>query len=90
MNESLNQQRASYSPSSRANDGTVIRPMSKSELAMTYAPTLTTQGAVNRLMDWIHHNPELIGSLQRTGYRKHQKLFTSLQVRIIFDYLGEP
>ena len=90
MDESLNQQRASYSPQSRAKTGTVIRPMSKSELAMAYAPTLTTQGAVNRLMDWIHHNPELIESLQRTGYRKHQKLFTSLQVRIIYDYLGEP
>lgn len=90
MDESLNQQRANYSPSSRAKTGSVIRPMSKSELAMAYAPTLTTQGAVNRLMDWIHHNPELIESLKRTGYRKHQKLFTSLQVRIIFDYLGEP
>ena len=90
MAESLNQKRASYSPSSRTKVGSVIRPMSKSELAMAYAPTLTTQGAVNRLMDWIHHNPELIESLQRTGYRKHQKLFTSLQVRIIYDYLGEP
>ena len=67
-----------------------IRPMSKAELAMAYAPTLTTQGAVNRLMDWIHHNPELIESLQRTGYRKTQKLFTSLQVRTIVSYLGEP
>ena len=92
MDESLKQKRASYSPPSGDGngDGAVIRPMSKSELAMAYAPTLTTQGAVNRLMDWIHHNAELIGALQRTGYRKHQKLFTSVQVRIIFDYLGEP
>ena len=57
---------------------------------MAYAPNLTVQGAVNRLMDWIHHNPELTESLLRTGYRKSQKLLTSLQVRIIFDYLGEP
>jgi len=28
--------------------------------------------------------------LQRSGYRKQQKLFTSYQVRIIFDYLGSP
>lgn len=67
-----------------------VRPMSKSELAMAYAPTLTTQGAVNRLMEWIHHNPELTEALLRTGYRKTQKLFTSLQVRTIFSYLGEP
>ncbi len=67
-----------------------VRPMSKSELAMAYAPTLTTQGAVNRLMEWIHHNPELTEALLRTGYRKTQKLLTSLQVRTIFSYLGEP
>ena len=77
--------------SDRASNGSFkVRPMSKMELAMAYAPNLTPQGAVNRLMDWIHHNAELIESLQRTGYRKHQKLFTSLQVRIIYDYLGEP
>ena len=67
-----------------------VRPMSKMELAMLYAPNLTPQGAVNRLIDWIRHNPELTESLLRTGYRKSQKLLTSLQVRIIFDYLGEP
>ena len=67
-----------------------IRPMSKSELAMAYAPNLTQQGAVNRLMDWIHHNPELVEALDRTGYRKSQKLLTSLQVRTIISYLGAP
>lgn len=64
--------------------------MSKSELAMHYAPNLTPQAAVNRLMDWIRHNPELTDALDRTGYRKKQKLFTSLQVRTIVSYLGEP
>lgn len=67
-----------------------VRPMSKSELAMAYAPTLTVQGAVNRLMEWIRHNPDLSDALVRTGYRKSQKLLTSLQVRLICDYLGEP
>ena len=67
-----------------------VRPMSKMELAMAYAPNLTPQGAVNRLMDWIHHNPELTDMLLRSGYRKSQKLLTSLQVRYIIDYLGEP
>ena len=67
-----------------------IRPLSKSELAMAYAPNLTVQGAVNRLMQWIRHNPELAEALERTGYRKTQKLFTSLQVRTIVSYLGEP
>jgi len=68
----------------------VVRPMSKSELAMAYAPCLTQQGAVNRLMQWIHYNPELVEALDRTGYRKTQKMLTSLQVRTIVSYLGEP
>lgn len=67
-----------------------IRPMSKSELAMAYAPNLTTQGAVNRLMEWIRYNPDLTEALLRSGYRKSQKLLTSLQVRTIISYLGEP
>ncbi|MBR1682001.1 MAG: DUF4248 domain-containing protein [Bacteroidaceae bacterium] len=67
-----------------------VRPMSKAELAMAYAPHLTPGGAVNRLMAWIRHNPELAEALLRTGYRKHQKLLTSLQVRTICSYLGEP
>ena len=67
-----------------------IRAMSKAELAMAYAPELTAAGAVNRLMQWIHHTPELTEDLRRTGYRKTQKLFTSLQVRTIVSYLGEP
>lgn len=67
-----------------------ICAMSKSELAMAYAPCLTPQGAVNRLMDWIRHNPDLVDALDRTGYRKSQKLLTSLQVRTIISYLGEP
>jgi len=70
--------------------GFKVRSMSKTELAMAYAPNLTVQAAVNRLMQWIRHNPELAEDLQRTGYRKTQKLFTSLQVRTIVSYLGEP
>ena len=31
-----------------------------------------------------------MAALVRTGYRKSQKLLTSLQVRTIFSYLGEP
>lgn len=88
-----NTQSASYSPPLREGHGGgswQVRPMSKTELAMAYAPCLTQQGAVNRLMYWIHHNPELVEALERTGYRRTQKLLTSLQVRTIISYLGEP
>lgn len=93
IKETDSSHRASNHPALTERDGVgsfKVRPMSKMELAMLYAPNLTPQGAVNRLMDWIRHNPELTESLLRTGYRKSQKLLTSLQVRIIFDYLGEP
>ena len=39
-----------------------VRAMSKAEVAMAYAPHLTPHGAVNRLMDWIRRNGELIGA----------------------------
>ena len=93
IKETNSSDRASNQPALAEGDGGgsfKVRPMSKMELAMAYAPNLTQQGAVNRLMDWIHHNPELTDMLLRSGYRKSQKLFTSLQVRYIIDYLGDP
>lgn len=68
----------------------VIRPYGKGELAMLYAPSLTQQSAVNRLTEWIRANPTLTESLLRSGYRSHQRLFTSYQVRLIVEALGEP
>ena len=56
-----------------------IRPYSKSELAQAYAPEITSQAALNRLAAWI-----------QTGYFTKQRLFTSRQVALIFEYLGEP
>lgn len=69
-----------------------IRPYSKSELAQMYAPELGagTNSALNRLSVWINRNPELLQALERSGYTKNQRLFTSYQVRLIFEYLGEP
>lgn len=70
--------------------GMTIRPYGKGELAMLYAPSLTQQSAVNRLTEWIRANPALTESLLRSGYRPHQRLFTSYQVRLIVEALGEP
>ena len=69
-----------------------IRPYSKSELAQAYAPELGVgnNSALNRLSVWINRNPELLQALERSGYTKNQRLFTSYQVRLIFEYLGEP
>mgnify|MGYP000563951655 CR=1 FL=1 len=64
-----------------------IRPYSKSELAQAYAPEITSQAALNRLAAWIRLLTE---ALRQTGYYTKQRLFTSRQVALIFEYLGEP
>ena len=67
-----------------------IRPYYKGELAQMYAPYLTQKSATNRLWDWIKLNTELYDALLRSGYRPTQRYFTSYQVRLIVEYLGEP
>ena len=60
-----------------------VRPYYKRELAEAYAPT-------NRLSKWMKLNLELDEALRHTGYKGSQKIFTSLQVELIFRYLGKP
>ena len=67
-----------------------IRSLSKAQLAQLYAPDLTQGAAVNRLMAWLHRDEETMQKLAASGYTKHQKVFTSRQVSIIIDHLGEP
>lgn len=83
-NRPLSKQTAEAEPTYR------IRPYYKSELAEAYAPNLSTGSAVNRLMAWIRHNPHLHETLTATGYRTTQRIFTSRQVELIFEHLGEP
>ena len=67
-----------------------IQPYSKQELARAYAPNLSMSAALNRLAQWIRGNVELMDHLLRSGYKIRQKVFTCYQVRLIFEYLGEP
>lgn len=67
-----------------------IRPYYKGELAQAYAPYLSSGSALNRLASWIKLNTPLSEALARTGYHHRQKLFTSRQVALIFEFLGEP
>jgi hypothetical protein len=62
----------------------------KSELAQGYAPNISSGAALNRLATWIKTNPKLTEALKETNYRVNQQLFTSRQVALIFEYLGEP
>ena len=67
-----------------------IRPYYKSELAQAYAPDISLGAALNRLAMWIRTNTQLSEVLKQTNYRVTQRLFTSRQVALIFEYLGEP
>ncbi|MBQ4056024.1 MAG: DUF4248 domain-containing protein [Bacteroidaceae bacterium] len=67
-----------------------IRPYYKSELAQAYAPDISPGAALNRLALWIKTNTQLTEALKQTNYRPTQRMFTSRQVGLIFEYLGEP
>ena len=67
-----------------------VSPMSKKELAMAYAPELSESGAYKRLRQWLHFNKQLMAALYEANYRDSQRVFTSRQVQIIFEHLGEP
>jgi Na+-translocating ferredoxin:NAD+ oxidoreductase RnfE subunit len=55
-----------------------------------YAPDICPGAALNRLATWIKTNKQLTEALKETNYRVNQQLFTSRQVALIFEYLGEP
>ena len=64
-----------------------VRPYSKRELAMAYAPDISPSSALNRLAGWVRHHRKLSHELDETGYQNRQRIFTSLQVELIFRYL---
>lgn len=57
---------------------------------MAYAPEISPVSALNRLAEWMRYNDRLTRELGNTGYRPRQRVFTSLQVELIFRYLGRP
>ena len=67
-----------------------VRPYYKRELAEAYAPNISSASALNRLSKWLKLNLQLNEALLQTGYRGTQKIFTSMQVELIFRYLGRP
>jgi hypothetical protein len=71
-------------------EGWPVRPYSKRELAMAYAPDISPSSALNRLAGWVRHHRRLSDELDETGYQNRQRIFTSLQVELIFRYLGRP
>ena len=71
-------------------EGWPVRPYSKRELAMAYAPDISPSSALNRLAGWVRHHQKLSDELAETGYQNRQRIFSSPQVDLIFRYLGRP
>lgn len=67
-----------------------VKPYYKRELAEAYAPDLASASALNRLALWFKTNRGLTEALSDTGYKPRQQVFTSMQVELIFRFLGRP
>lgn len=67
-----------------------VKPYYKRDLAVAYAPDITPVAALNRLSAWIHHHKTLYRELVDSGYADRQRIFNSVQVGLIFRYLGRP
>ena len=61
-----------------------------SDAYQAYAPHVCQRAALNLLSTWIKTNKQLSEALRQTEYRSTQHMFTSRQVALIFEYLGEP
>ena len=67
-----------------------IRCYSKRELAMMYFPNLTPHAATNKLARWINSCRELDDTLRAIGYTPQRRFYSSKEVRLIVESLGEP
>ena len=67
-----------------------MKTLTKTQLAWQYSPELSQNSALNRLHRWIHGDQELLAALRATGYRDSQRVLTSKQLAIIYEYIGTP
>ena len=67
-----------------------LRAYGKAELAQLYSPAASRASALRLLNKYLHATDGLLEALQRTGYTRGSRHFTRYQVRLIFEYLGEP
>ncbi len=63
---------------------------SHKELALLYFPGSQAKTASAQLTEWILRDKALFEELQLAGYVRGQRLFTPLQVSLLFYYLGAP
>lgn len=67
-----------------------MQSLTKSEIAWQFSPNLTQNAALNRLHRWIHGDQKLLSALYAAGYHDRQRVFTSKQLALIYEYIGTP
>ena len=68
----------------------VIKNYTKAELAMMFFPDSQPRTAVRHLMSWIKRNRAISKYFEEHEHNPFSKFFTSREVRVIIDNLGEP
>jgi hypothetical protein len=67
-----------------------IRPYLKAELAMMYHPQMTQKAAMEKMRRWINLNPELKRRVTEMQVSVQTHHYTSRQVAVLVEFLGEP
>jgi hypothetical protein len=67
-----------------------IRSYGYGELALLYFPNSTKKSASTQLGRWLRQNNILKEKLLISGLKRGTKLLTPNQVKIIFEFIGEP
>lgn len=67
-----------------------IKNYTKKELALMFFPDSEPRAAVRHLMSWIKRNKAISDYLAENGHNPFSKYFTSREVGVIIDNLGEP
>lgn len=67
-----------------------MHALGKQELACMYFPKATPANAVRMLNRYLYRAHGLMEELERVGFRIKDRQFTSRQVQLIVEYLGEP
>lgn len=60
------------------------------EIAMLYFPDMQPKSASRKLSVWIQNDPGILNELEKTGFRQGCRMFSPLQVEILFSHFGEP
>ncbi len=67
-----------------------IKNYTKKELALMFFPDSDPRTAVRHLMSWIKRNKAISDYLAENSHNQFSKYFTSREVGVIINNLGEP